>query len=143
MTRFPDAIGNPFLRPRLGACQFEFGNLDPAANKLVRVNTGGAAQSFGRRGRQVPAISDYASARHQHALMFVPVTQSDAETLVAIGAAVLREIFAKADEHRMPVRVCALRGSDANRFYARHGFVRTGEAEWDIDYRREPGAATT
>ncbi|WP_287729312.1 GNAT family N-acetyltransferase, partial [Burkholderia sp.] len=89
------------------------------------------------------AISDYASARHQHALMFVPVTQSDAETLVAIGAAVLREIFAKADEHRMPVRVCALRGSDANRFYARHGFVRTGEAEWDIDYRREPGAATT
>lgn len=60
-----------------------------------------------------------------------------------IGAAVLREILAEADEHRMPVRVGALRGSDSNRFYERHGFVRTGEAEWDIYYRREPGASTT
>ncbi|CDN64834.1 GNAT family N-acetyltransferase [Burkholderia cenocepacia] len=60
-----------------------------------------------------------------------------------IGAAVLREILAEADEHRMPVHVGALRGSDSNRFYERHGFVRTGEAEWDIYYRREPGTATT
>lgn len=60
-----------------------------------------------------------------------------------IGAAVLREIFAAADERRMPVRVGALRGSDSNRFYERHGFVRTDEAEWDIYYRREPGTAAT
>ncbi len=60
-----------------------------------------------------------------------------------IGAAVLRAILADADEQRMPVRVGALRGSDSNRFYERHGFVRTDEAEWDITYRREPGAATT
>lgn len=60
-----------------------------------------------------------------------------------IGAAVLREIFAEADAHGMPVHVGALRGSDSNRFYERHGFVRTGEAEWDIYYRREPSTAAT
>ncbi|MCA8294948.1 GNAT family N-acetyltransferase [Burkholderia sp. AU30198] len=59
-----------------------------------------------------------------------------------IGAAVLRRIFAEADEKRMPVRVGALRGSASNRFYARHGFVQTDEAEWDIYYVREPGSAT-
>lgn len=60
-----------------------------------------------------------------------------------IGAAVLRKILADADEHRMPVRVGALRGSDSNRFCERHGFVQTDEAERDIYSRREPGAATT
>ncbi|WP_196485205.1 GNAT family N-acetyltransferase [Burkholderia anthina] len=60
-----------------------------------------------------------------------------------IGAVVLRRILAEADEHRMPVRVGALRGSDSNRFYERHGFVRTAEAQWDIYYRREPATAAT
>ncbi|WGY72985.1 GNAT family N-acetyltransferase [Burkholderia cepacia] len=59
-----------------------------------------------------------------------------------IGAAVLREIFARADAQRMIVRVGALRGSASNRFYERHGFVRSDEAEWDIYYVREPGSAT-
>ncbi len=59
-----------------------------------------------------------------------------------IGAAVLRRIFAEADEKRVPVRVGALRGSASNRFYARHGFVQADEAEWDIYYVREPGSAT-
>ncbi|MBN3782414.1 GNAT family N-acetyltransferase [Burkholderia sp. Ac-20345] len=59
-----------------------------------------------------------------------------------IGAAVLRRILVEADEKRVPVRVGALRGSDSNRFYARHGFVRADEAEWDIYYVREPGSTT-
>ncbi|CAB3770997.1 GNAT family acetyltransferase [Burkholderia sp. MSh2] len=59
-----------------------------------------------------------------------------------IGAAVLRNVLAQADARRVPVRVGALRGSDSNRFYARHGFVQTDEAEWDIYYVREPGPAT-
>ncbi len=58
-----------------------------------------------------------------------------------IGAAVLREIFAEADAQRMPVRVGALRGSASHRFYRRHGFVQTDEAEWDIYYVREPGSS--
>lgn len=60
-----------------------------------------------------------------------------------IGAAVLRERFAEAGEHWMPVRVGALRDGDSNRFSERHGFVRADEAEWDIDYRREPRTAMT
>lgn len=33
------------------------------------------------------------------------------------------------------ITLAALQRSDANRFYLRHGFVKTGESEFDIDYR--------
>jgi GNAT superfamily N-acetyltransferase len=49
-----------------------------------------------------------------------------------IGQAVL------ADSKSLPIKVGALRDSDSNRFYRRHGFVKTGESEWDIYYVREP-----
>jgi len=55
-----------------------------------------------------------------------------------IGAAVLHDLVKNADAQHMPIRVGALRGSDSNRFYERHGFVRTDEAEWDIYYERMP-----
>jgi GNAT superfamily N-acetyltransferase len=55
-----------------------------------------------------------------------------------IGAAVLQDVFANADAQRMPIHVGALRGSDSNRFYQRHGFVQSDEAEWDIYYVRQP-----
>jgi GNAT superfamily N-acetyltransferase len=55
-----------------------------------------------------------------------------------IGAAVLRYVFANADAQRMPLRVGALRGSDSNRFYQRHGFIQIDEAEWDVYYVRWP-----
>ncbi|MBR0825313.1 GNAT family N-acetyltransferase [Bradyrhizobium manausense] len=55
-----------------------------------------------------------------------------------IGAAVLRQIFADADSQRMSIRLGALRGSESNRFYQRHGFQQTDEAEWDIYYMRPP-----
>jgi ribosomal protein S18 acetylase RimI-like enzyme len=55
-----------------------------------------------------------------------------------IGAAVLREVFAQADAHGLPVRVGALRESDANRFYARHGFELVEQAEFDNYYVRRP-----
>ena len=57
-----------------------------------------------------------------------------------IGAAVLADVLARADASRLPVRVGALRGSDANRFYARHGFELVEEGEWDNHYRRAPPA---
>lgn len=53
-----------------------------------------------------------------------------------IGSAVLKILFAQADGKNLPIRVGALRGSDSNRFYVRHGFVPVGEAEWDIYYVR-------
>jgi GNAT superfamily N-acetyltransferase len=55
-----------------------------------------------------------------------------------MGAFVLEQIFADADARHMPIRVGALRGSHSNRFYQRHGFVQTHEAQWDIYYVRQP-----
>lgn len=55
-----------------------------------------------------------------------------------IGAAVLATIFADADARSLPITLGALRESAANRFYQRHGFVKTSEGEWDIYYRRQP-----
>lgn len=55
-----------------------------------------------------------------------------------MGAAVLARVFAEADAARKSVRVGALRGSEANRFYVRHGFVPDGEEEFDLYYRRTP-----
>lgn len=52
------------------------------------------------------------------------------------GTAVLKQVFADADRQSMDVRVGALRASDANRFYARHGFVLAEQSEWDLYYVR-------
>jgi GNAT superfamily N-acetyltransferase len=53
-----------------------------------------------------------------------------------IGTVVLAAVFAEADAQRVPLRVGALRGSDSNRFYRRHGFQLVKEEEWDIYYVR-------
>lgn len=66
-------------------------------------------------------------------LYILPVHQGK-----GVGAAVLRDMFARADAQRLPIRVGALRGSDSNRFYQRHGFVQTDEREWDVYYVRQP-----
>jgi GNAT superfamily N-acetyltransferase len=58
-----------------------------------------------------------------------------------VGAAVLHAVLAEADALALPVRLGALRDSDSNRFYRRHGFVKTAESEWDIYYVREPKKA--
>lgn len=55
-----------------------------------------------------------------------------------VGAAVLADVLAHADARHARVRLGALRASDANRFYARHGFAVVGESEWDIHYARPP-----
>ncbi len=55
-----------------------------------------------------------------------------------IGGAVLRRVCDEADAQLLPIELCALKGSAANRFYLQHGFVQTGEGEWDNDYHRAP-----
>ena len=55
-----------------------------------------------------------------------------------IGPAVIADVLAHADARHAGVRLGALRGSDANRFYVRHGFVQVDESEWDIHYARPP-----
>jgi GNAT superfamily N-acetyltransferase len=53
-----------------------------------------------------------------------------------IGAWVLEWVFAQADTLGLPVRVGALRESDSNRFYLRHGFRLVEQAEFDNYYLR-------
>lgn len=53
-----------------------------------------------------------------------------------IGAAVLAQVFAEADAQACAVRVGALRGSESNRFYVRHGFVQVEQSEFDNYYVR-------
>lgn len=55
-----------------------------------------------------------------------------------IGSAVLAEVFKQADALSLPIHVCALRESAANRFYRRHGFSLSAEEEWDLYYIRLP-----
>ena len=55
-----------------------------------------------------------------------------------VGSHVLRLLTARADEALMPIYLGALKESPANRFYQRHGFVRSSESEWDIYYIRPP-----
>ncbi|WP_332610189.1 GNAT family N-acetyltransferase [Achromobacter sp. ESBL13] len=64
-------------------------------------------------------------------LYLVPTAQGQ-----GLGGRVLQRILDDADSQGRPVSVGALRGSDSNRFYRRHGFVQTAESEWDIDYLR-------
>ena len=53
-----------------------------------------------------------------------------------IGSWVLTQVLADADAQRRAVSVTALKHSDANRFYLRHGFVLQAEGEWDLYYLR-------
>ena len=50
-----------------------------------------------------------------------------------VGAWVMR--WAKLRARGRAIDVTALRHSDANRFYLRHGFVQVGEETWDLHYR--------
>ena len=51
-----------------------------------------------------------------------------------IGAWVLLQVLSQARERGLAVRLTALKESDANRFYVRHGFVLQGEEGVDLHY---------
>jgi GNAT superfamily N-acetyltransferase len=53
-----------------------------------------------------------------------------------IGAAVLQRVFAEAAAIGLSIRVGALRDSDSNRFYVRHGFQLVEQSEFDNYYVR-------
>ena len=53
-----------------------------------------------------------------------------------VGSWVMAQVLAEADRLAQPVRVMALKLSDANGFYLRHGFVLQRESEWDLHYLR-------
>jgi hypothetical protein len=51
---------------------------------------------------------------------------------------VLAIVSAEADRQGLQLQVGALRDSDSNRFYLRHGFVLVKADEWDNHYVRSP-----
>jgi len=53
-----------------------------------------------------------------------------------LGSAVVEALLREPSHAGQPFIVGALRGSAANRFYVRHGFVQRAESEWDIEYVR-------
>ncbi|HEX2012168.1 MAG TPA: GNAT family N-acetyltransferase [Roseateles sp.] len=52
-----------------------------------------------------------------------------------VGAWVMDWVKRVAGQRRQDVTLSALKFSDANRFYLRHGFEVVGESDFDIDYR--------
>ncbi len=60
---------------------------------------------------------------------------------LGVGSWVLQQVLKEADEQHKAVSVTALKLSDANRFYLRHGFVLQAEGEWDLYYLRPARAA--
>ncbi|MDP2005813.1 MAG: GNAT family N-acetyltransferase [Rubrivivax sp.] len=76
--------------------------------------------------------------RLSHSLRLNHLYIEPAHARQGLGSAVLGWVLAQADAAQLPVELVALKGSDANRFYQRHGFVCTGEGPWDIDYLRPP-----
>ncbi len=50
------------------------------------------------------------------------------------GSMVIRHVANKANRLQLTVRLGTLRGSPANAFYQKHGFVQTHEDEFDIFY---------
>ena len=57
-----------------------------------------------------------------------------------LGSAVVDSLLREPAHAGKAFIVGALRGSAANRFYARHGFVQRAESEWDIEYLRPASA---
>ena len=53
-----------------------------------------------------------------------------------VGSWVMAQVLRQADRLAQPVRVMALKRSEANSFYLRHGFVLQHESEWDLHYLR-------
>lgn len=82
-------------------------------------------------------------------VVLLPVPAADPDHLVldhlyitppaqrlGVGSWVMRQVLAEADRLGLPVRVTALKLSDANRFYRRHGFELQHTSEWDLHYLR-------
>lgn len=74
---------------------------------------------------------------HDHLLLdhlyIRPVNQRQ-----GIGTSIIRSIKVLSRTRQLPVKLGALRGSESNDLYQRHGFVKTHESEFDIYYQFTP-----
>lgn len=132
------------------------------AETLVQMRIEAMQESLERIGRFDPQrarerfLSSFAPARCRFVVVggvrvgFVQTKPADEYILLehlyvvpehqgkGIGSAVLESILADADSRSRSVKVGALRDSESNRFYQRHGFLKIDETDWDIYYLRAP-----
>ncbi len=88
----------------------------------------------GRRVGCVSLRSKPGALRIDH-LYIEPASQRQ-----GLGAWVMNWACAQADPLQLPLLLAALQGSDANRFYIRHGFVEVSRSDFDIEYSRPPAS---
>lgn len=79
------------------------------------------------------SVTREADHLHLSHLYVVPDHQSR-----GIGSLAMEEIVKFSKEAQLPIRLGALKESQSNDFYQRHGFVVTTEDEWDTYYERSP-----
>ena len=91
------------------------------------------ASPGGRRMGFVTVLPEGAGALRLQHLYLHPDWQGS-----GIGAAVLASVQDRARREGAVLRVTALKHSNANRFYLRHGFVQTGEEDVDVQYEWRP-----
>ena len=77
-----------------------------------------------------PDPASGAAALHLDHLYIRPAWQGQ-----GIGAWALNWAKLQAVQKHCGISLSALKRSDANRFYLRHGFVQVGESDFDLDYR--------
>ena len=118
------------MRPSLQA----IGRFDPerARARLAASYQAAATRWIVQRGQRVGFLArrQLADCHYLDHLYVLPALQGQ-----GIGGAVLQQLQAEAASAGLPLCLGALRGSAANLFYQRHGFVATHEEEWDIYYR--------
>ncbi|MDC8786231.1 GNAT family N-acetyltransferase [Roseateles koreensis] len=78
-------------------------------------------------------LKPQSGALHLNHLYLKPARQGQGS-----GAWVMAQIKAQARAQGLAVTLSALKLSDANRFYLRHGFRQVAEHEFDLDYRWQP-----
>lgn len=130
------------------------------ADELVALRIAAMRLSLERIGRFDPArarerfLSGFTPADTRHIIVagrrvgFVVVKRQQQGLLLdhlyvdpawqghGVGSGVLANVFARGDTELLDVHVGALRGSDSNRFYLRHGFELVKQSEFDNHYVR-------
>lgn len=81
-------------------------------------------------------IGFYAVSEKRDHLYLAHLYVSPQYQSLGVGASVLAEIISWSNEVGLPIRLAAIKGSRANNFYRRHGFVVATEDEWDNYYER-------
>ena len=109
------------------------GRFDPAVarSRVVDTYAPGQCRFITVNGDKAGFVDVRERAGHVliHHLYLLPAYQG-----IGIGSTVLRQILADAKSKGLPVVSGALHGSEANRFYIRHGFKKSGGKDVDNYY---------